>query len=61
MNPASSEEETLETGLFYLLFPQTDTHSYGTRKSALKCMVRKWGLMCVGRMKKGCNCINFYL
>lgn len=61
MSPASSEEETLETGLFHLLFPQTDTHSYGIRKSALKCMVRKWGLMCVRRVKKGCSCINFYL
>ena len=45
-----------------VVFPQTDIHNYGIREFTLKCMVRKWGLMCVGKVREGCGSFtNFYL
>ena len=43
-------------------FPQTDIYNYGTRMFTLKCMVRKWAVMCMGKAREGCSSVtNFYL
>ena len=43
-------------------FPQTDIYNYGTRKFTLKCMGRKWAVMCMGKAREGCSSVtNFYL
>ena len=43
-------------------FPQTDIYNYGTREFTLKCLVRKWALMCTGKAREWCSSVtNFYL
>ena len=51
-----------EKSVLHVAFPQTAIYNYGTKEFTLKCMVRKWALMCIGKAREGCSSVtNFCL
>ena len=46
--------------VLHVAFPQTAIYNYGTKEFTLKCMVRKWALMCIGKAREGCSSVTYF-